>query len=230
MISRDYLLGMVEKFAQMVLRIRERITLRQYAGAREELDGAFQELVGEGALKVSQLSEAELLARVAQGGPTHAYGDKVRLLVALLQEAGRIHASENRETESHASWLVALNLLLTLQMQDADFEFPDIVPGIDLLRDQLGIVALPLRTQAAMWRHYERVGMFGRAEDALFALLEAEPGNAELLAEAQVFYERLLRLGDAALEAGNLAREEVAAGLENLKLHASSDRSLGQAL
>ncbi len=230
MISRDYLLGMVEKFVQRVLRIRERISLRQYAGAREDLDGAFQELVGEGALKVSQFSEAELLSRVAQGGPTHAYGDKARLLVGLLQEAGRIHEAENLETESHACWLKALNLLLTLQLQDADFEFPDIVPGIDLLREQLGSAVLPLRTLAALWRHYERIGSYGRAEDALFALLESEPFNAGLLAEAKVFYERLLGHGDAALVAGNLAREEVEAGLEILRLRASSVRSIGEAL
>jgi len=57
--------------------------------------------------------------------------------VALLQEAGRIEAEAGREQEAQARWLKALNLLLTLRMQDADLEFPEFVPKIDFLRDEL---------------------------------------------------------------------------------------------
>ena len=112
--------------------------------------------------------------------------------------------------------LKALNLLLTMKLQDVDFEFPEFVPKIDLLRDQLRDTALPLQTLAALWRHYEAIGAYARAEDSLCALLEAEPDNAALVAEAKTFYERLLLQSDYALESGNLPRAEAEAGLAEL--------------
>jgi hypothetical protein len=216
MLRQDYFLRIVEKFAQMLMQIRERIESREYADAEAGLDQAFRELLGLGPDKISELTETELLARLTMDGPTHALKEKTRVLVALLQEAGLLHAAQGRDEAARACWLQALNLLLTLQLQDADGEFPEFVPTIALLREQLRETPLPLATLAALWRHYENVGAFAHAEDTLFALLDAQPRNQDLLVEARAFYGRLLRLGDASLAEGNLPRAEVAAGLAAL--------------
>ena len=67
-----------------------------------------------------------------------------------------------------------------------------------------------------LMRHYERIGEFARAEDALFAWWTAEPANVELLDFGAAFYQRLLGLKDDTLAAGNLPRAEVQAGLAEL--------------
>ncbi len=216
MIRRDYFLRMVEEFAEMLSCIRRRIAARQYDEAGEDLDRAFLDLIGKGTDAVSQLSETELLAQLTLNEPTHIVRQKSLMLMALLQEAGRLHIAEKREAQGHVCWLKALDLSLTLQMQDADFELPEFVPKIEMLHEQLREVPLPLRTQAALWRHYERIGAYGKAEDVLFTLLEAEPSNDALLSEARLFYERLLRQSDEALESGNLPRKEVVSGLAEL--------------
>jgi|SRR5579883_3393252 len=217
MLRRDYFLRLVEKFAQILARLQEQVNAGQYAEAGQGLDEAFSELMGAGAEEICRLSETELLARLTQGGPTQTVPDKIRILTALLQQAGLVHAAEGREEQSRACWLKALNLLLNLQMEDVDSEFQQFIPTIDLLRDQLRDSPLPLSTLAALWRHYERIGAYGRAEDALFGLLEEQPDNPELLAEAKAFYERLLRQSDCALVEGNLPRAEVEAGLAELR-------------
>jgi len=216
MIRRDYILRMIEEWGAMLRRTRKQIDAGDHPAAGEELDKAFLELVGTGAEAVSRLSETELLARLTMEGPTHVVREKALILVALLQQAGEIHAAAGREAQGQECWEKALDMLLTLQLQDADFELPEFVPKIDLLRDQLTGVELPLQTLAALWRHYERIGAYGRAEDALAELLEAEPENAALIVEAKAFYQRLLRQSNSTLEAGNLPRPEVEAGLAGL--------------
>jgi hypothetical protein len=219
MIRRDYILAMIERFAQMLDRIRGEIGGRNHAEATVLLDQAFQELVGAGPDAVARLTDTELLALLTRDEPTQTLRHKALLLVALLQEAGRLRAAAQppREAEARACWIKALDLLLNIHLQDTDFEFPEFVPKIEMLRQQLADTPLPLRTLAALWRSYERTGAYGSAEDALFALLEAEPDNTALRTEAVAFYERLLRESDASLDAGNLPRSEVQAGLAQVR-------------
>jgi len=216
MIRRDYILRMIEQLTQALAGARRRTEAGQYVEAGAELDQVFRELTGMGADAVAKLSETELLAQLTLDAPTLVVREKTLILVGLLQEAGQVRAAQERDAEAESCWLKALNLLLTIKLQDAEFEFPEFVPKIDLLRDQLRDATLPLQTLAALWRHYETIGAYARAEDVLAALLEAQPDNTALLAEARMFYERLLRQSDYALESGNLPRAEVEAGLAGL--------------
>jgi Family of unknown function (DUF6483) len=217
MIRRDYIIRMIEELAQVLARTRRQVATRRFGEAHEELDTIFKELTGSNAEDVANLSETELLAKLTLDGPTLVVREKTLIVTALLQEAGTLHVAEGRESDGHACWLKALNLLLTLKFQDSDNEFPEFVPKIDFLRDELRDATLPLQTLAALWRYYEGTGAYGRAEDSLASLLEAEPQNTALQAEAKAFYERLLRQSDSALAAGNLPRDEVRAGLAELK-------------
>src|SRR5581483_7332199 len=217
MIRRDYILRMVEKIAQMLMGVRQRIAAHETVEAGVMLDQAFLDLVGLGPEAVSRFSETELLPLLTRDDPTQVLREKSLLLITLLEEAARLRAAEGREAESQACRIKALDLLLTIQLQDFDLELPAFVPRIGALHDALAEVALPLHTLAGLWRHYERTGAYARAEDVLFALLEAEPNNAALHSDGRIFYERLLRQSDASLESGNLPRKEVEAGLAELR-------------
>ena len=65
--------------------------------------------------------------------------------------------------------------------------------------------------------HYERTGQFGKAEDALFAILDSDVTGDLALNFGISFYERLLGQSDARLIEGNLPRVEVEAGLAELR-------------
>ena len=76
---------------------------------------------------------------------------------------------------------------------------------------------LPLHTELLLMRHYERTGQFARAEDALFAMLDLDPENARVQDFGAAFYQRLEGKSDAALEAGDLPRPEIVAGLAEVE-------------
>ena len=217
MIRRDYILRMIEELAEALARIRSLKHGRRWAEAGDELDAEFKKLVGDGAQAVAQLSETELLARVMQGGPTHLVRDKTLMLSTLLTEAGDVAAAEGREDESRECYLKALHLLLDVLARNEAFECPGFVPKVETLVAALQSAPLPVRSAAMLMRHYERAGEFAKAEDALFAMLDAEPDNQAIVEFGITFYERLRSQSDAALNAANLPRAEVEDGLEKLQ-------------
>jgi len=217
MIRRDFILRMIEEFAQALARIRSLKRSQRSDEASDALDAEFKRLTGDGAQAVARLSEAELLARLMQDGPTHLVRDKTFMLATLLNEVGEIAASENRMDESRECHLKALHLLLETLSRGEVFECPEFLPKVEMLKEALRGTPLPPRTQAMLMQHHERTSEFAKAENALFALLDADPGNDAIMEFGVAFYERLLAQSDMALAEGALPRAEVEEGLKELQ-------------
>ena len=217
MIRRDYILRMIEECIRALTRISSLKQGQRWNEASAELDVEFRKLIGDGAQAVAQLSETELLARLMQDGPTHALREKTLILTTLLKESGDVAAAAERMEESRDCYLKALDLLLDVLARGEAFEFPEFVPKVELLREVLAAAPLPVRTHALLMQHYERTGEFAKAEDALFAMLDAEPGNDAIVEFGITFYQRLLAQSDVALNEANLPRAEVAEGLKELQ-------------
>ncbi|HEX5219856.1 MAG TPA: DUF6483 family protein [Verrucomicrobiae bacterium] len=224
MIRRDYILRMIEEFLQALSRMRALKQGQRWAEAGDELDAEFKKLIGDGPQSVARLSETDLLARLMQDGPTHLVRDKTFMLTTLLTEAGDVAAAEGREAESQECHLKALHLLLDVLSRDEVFECPEFVPKVEMLVTALRSAPLPLRTQAMLMQHYERTGEFAKAEDALFAMHEAEPDNQTIVEFGVAFYQRILTHSDATLEAAGLPRSEVEDGLKQLQARVLSTR------
>lgn len=215
MIRRDYIVRMIEEFAQALARIRALKKDRNLAEATLLTEEEFKRITGLDSALLLKLSETELLARLIQSDSMHAVREKMFFLTTLLKETGDIAAAEGREEESRACYLKGLHLLLDSLARGDGFEQPEFVPKVDLFVGALGEV--PLATSALLMEHYERTGQYAKAEDALFAILDADPENAVALEFGISFYERLLGQVDSRLADGNLPREEVETGLGELR-------------
>ena len=185
--------------------------------AASTIDDQFQKLVGAGADAVARLSDTALLARAIAGEATQVVRQKLFILTSLLKEAGDVAAAQDRLTESRSCYLKGLHLLLETLARGDPAEFPEFVPRVDHFLSYLGTGPLPLPTEALLMRHYELTGEFAKAEDRLFAMLDAEPENRALLDFGLQFYQRLQAKTDTALEAGNLPRAELDAGAADLR-------------
>ena len=93
---------------------------------------------------------------------------------------------------------------------------PSLCPRLSC-SESLQAAPLPTRTHALLMQHYERTGEFAKAEDALFAMLDAEPDNQAIVEFGITFFQRLLAQSDAALNEANLPRAEVEEGLKELQ-------------
>jgi hypothetical protein len=217
MIRRDYLLRMIEEFIQMLARLQSLKQGQRWNEAGELLDDEFRRLVGDGAPAVARLSETDLLARLAQEGPTQLVREKTMMLATLLKQAGDVAVAEDRAEDGRQCYLKALHLLLEVLGREDVHVLPEFVPGVESLKQVLEGGSLPLRTHALLMQHHERIGEFAKAEDECFAMLDAEPGNERLVELGCAFYRRLLNQNDTALNEANLPRREVEEGLTELE-------------
>src|SRR5579864_7567685 len=214
MIRRDYILRMIEEFIKALSRIRSLKKDQRLADALVLTEEEFKRTTGLDSESVLHLSETELLAKLIQSEPLHTVREKMLFLTTLLRETGDILTAQGRIEDGRACYLKGLHLLLDSLMRGEADELPEFVPKVDEF--VAALEEMPMQTSALLMEHYERTGQFGKAEDALFAILEAEPDNSIAVEFGISFYERMQRQSDARLADGNLPREEVEAGLKEL--------------
>lgn len=215
MIRRDYIIKMIEEFAEALARIRALKSDKELAQASALTEEEFQRAAGLDSRALVKLSETELLARLIETKPLQAVREKMFFLTTLLKEAGDIAAAAGHADESRSLYLKGLHLLLDSLARGDASEQPEFVPKVDLFVAALDEV--PTQTSALLMEHYERTGQFGKAEDALFAILDGDVDNDLALNFGISFYERLLAQTDVRLIDGNLPRAEVEAGLQELR-------------
>ena len=213
MIRRDYILRMIEEFAQALRQLQASKQRLHWDEADTLLEAELKRLAGEGRSRLLLMSETELLAQILKNGPTHLVREKVFMLASLFQEAGDLAVRQDRLREGRACYLRALHLILDPLAKADEAEVPEFVPKVQILREALRDSPLPPEVEAALMQHYERMSQFDKAEDCLFALFEADPENEAIVSFGIAFYERLSRHSDKALEAGGLPRTEVEEGL-----------------
>jgi tetratricopeptide (TPR) repeat protein len=206
---------MIQEFAEALARIRALKNGEQIGEASLLTETEFKRITGLDSESLLKLSETELLARLIQSEPLHAVREKMFFLTTLLKETGDIAAAEGRVDESRACYLKGLHLLLDSLARGDGFEQPEFVPKVELFVGALD--ELPAHTNVLLMEHYERIGQFGKAEDCLFAILEADPKNQAVLEFGISFHERLLGHSDVRLADGNLPRAEVEASLAELR-------------
>ena len=217
MIRRDYILRMLQEFLELLSRLRSLKRDQRWTEADALLEEEVRRLLGTNAQSVLALSETELLARLIQSEPSQAVREKMWLVTTLLKEAGDVAGGSGDAEKSHAFYLKGLHLLLQALAEGDSADFPDFVPRVELFVSALDGPPLPLETQARLMRYYESTGQYAKAEDRLFAMLETEPAHPGLSQLGIGFYQRLQGQSDRQLNEGGLPRDEVDAGLAELR-------------
>jgi hypothetical protein len=216
-IRRDYILRMIQAFTQMLARLRSLKKDEQWDQAQQLLEGELKELMGLSAAQLVRLSDTELLAIVCRNEPTQTVRTKMLILTTLLNEAGDVAAAQGGGESAREYYLKALDLLLATLAREDVSDFPEFVPAVERIVLNLQDAPLPPATLSLLMHHYERTGQFGKAEDMLFVLLGANPGNAAVIEFGIAFYQRLLAKSDDVLSAGNLPRSEAQDALNDLR-------------
>jgi tetratricopeptide (TPR) repeat protein len=222
MIREDYILAWIKRYVRWLAEIAGFIQVADHEAALRRIDQALRGLLDLGPDSVMSLSDGEILARLTLGEPSQLVQDKCVVLAALLNQLAIVCAAREQPEQSRDCLVKALHLVLGLKLRAEAVHVAGYAPTIENLEERLKSFDLPPRTYAALMIYHERAGQFDKAEDALFSLLEAAPGQAEAIELGAALYHRLQSLSDEVLTAGNLPRAEVEAGLAELGRRAAA--------
>ena len=217
----DWLVQQISQFARLlavILGLRKR---EEYRAAQETIEEAFNTLLDLDPDKLLALSPADLFRRLTIAETAMVGREKVLFAAALLDQAGDIYTAQEQTEKSSACYTQALRLLLNLILTDDHVSLPNYAPTVEDVLAKVNPETLPLETRHATMLYFEKIGGFGKAEDTLFAMLEAVADDpettADIIAIGDMFYERLQQLDDETLIAGNLARSEIDSGINDLR-------------
>lgn len=215
-IRDDYILNWIRRYIQWLVEIIGLVKAQDYQDALRRIDILLRTLLDLGPDSVTSLSEGQILARLTVGDPPQMVQERCAVIAAALHQLGNICEAQQRPADAQGCFLKALHLALGMRLQGVPVPLAEYVPAVEDLVDRLQPYGMPSRTWAALMLYREQHGRFDKAEDALFAMLEAAPRDRDAFEMGLGFYRRIEVLGDERLEAGGLPRAEVVAGLEDL--------------
>ena len=211
MLQRDYFMRLVEMLTAVLTKVLLNKEKKDYIEAEKEIEIAAKTIVGLD-LKMLKILDIEYLVLLMKS--TDLYAGRFIVSAELLNEYGEIFKLTEKENESIDIHQKALRLyieaILTKEIPDPEKYYPKINELISNLSstdfsDEMNIKIID---------YYEFSLQYSKAEDKIFDLLETQ--NPEIKSKAISFYKKLITRSDEELLKGNLNREEVEAGLEEI--------------
>ncbi|HEX7103293.1 MAG TPA: DUF6483 family protein [Nitrolancea sp.] len=230
MVERDYILRLIKQMTEALAIV---FKLERGGDPHEALrvvDQTYQQLLGLDAATISSLPPDALLALIRSSGAGYqgdrAIAERLTVLANLLQAEGDIYDSLKRQGDSATRRLKALDIQLAI-LTGEDPASERAANSVAMLLERLDEYELPPRTKQLLWRHFEQMGDFARAENWMYEALEDEHAPPGIVDQAIDFYQRLLEHDDADLIFGNLPRAEIESGLEQLEAGRTGGQPVG---
>jgi hypothetical protein len=215
MINKDYLLRIAERFGRslaIILQLRE---YNQFEEALLYIDDLLLKTVGMTTRFINSLSEDMLVQTFSPMGILNV--NACLATAFLLKTEGEVYDDLQNTTESYYRYVKSLHLYLTVILREPAYADSELDLEVAALLKKLADYELPMSTHTLVFAYYEHQGQYAKAEDSFFALLETYGKSDKLIDRGRAFYTRLLAKSDMDLQAGNLSREEVEEGLEELR-------------
>ncbi len=213
MFTNDYVMRMIEQFVRAIQKIMGLKESGEQAEAKALLEDTLNGLLGINADTVDALDYDGFIGVMNAGGALSS--DRYILLSELL----RLKAEFAREEGKDAAvdlYDKALCLYLAALADEPGLDGPRHTERVESLLAALQGFRLSERAYAGLALWHERAGRYSRAEDTLYARMDARGRDETSIRDTLDFYDRLLGQSPERLEQGNLPRDEVQAAREEL--------------
>jgi hypothetical protein len=206
----DFVTERLFEFSTFLATVGELKNEGQWEKVIATVGGELRRLLRTNLREIGSITETGLAALLVKQGPTYWVPYKKLMLIALLKETADYTKSKGFPGTACAWNLMALHFLLEVRANNEVIaEYSHLLPTVHELVTSLRGFVIPVRTRLMLMRDYERDGEFSHAEDELFAAIDQNPSNINLLKAGLAFYERLQMKDEQVVVMGGLSREEI---------------------
>ncbi|MDR1399273.1 MAG: DUF6483 family protein [Treponema sp.] len=202
MSQKDYIIRMIDQLAACLWSIVCNKKIGNYEYALEEIEQAYNTLLNSDGNTIKQLNAAAISKANASNS-----ANITAIASLLFEEADILECINGINAISAEYYQKAFLLLLTLKTG----QYTDTLDQIILKMDAY---VVNYETKRLLMFYFEGKGLYGKAEDCLFDLIENNYPN--IVNEGKALYTRLLEKDDDVLEQGNLPRSEIVESLAQL--------------
>ena len=207
--NHDYILRIIEQFAAYLWAIVFNKKAQNYDVAIEKIEETYNGLLHKKGNDIKYLSVNEIINNNTYGNILEK--ENIEIIANLIYEEAEINELKNEHNNlSLEYYCKSLELFLLLMNENETKKYNK---NIDEIISKLEYYELDNKIIFSTYKYYSQIGLFGKAEDKLYQLLE---NNYEIIEEINNFYEMLLMKDDIELENGNLTRNEIIEAMEKI--------------
>ncbi|CAA7601336.1 Hypothetical protein DEACI_2002 [Acididesulfobacillus acetoxydans] len=212
--EKDYFMKIVQQFSTAIGRIMGLKAENKIEESQDVLNETLTNFTGLSREVLEVLPYEILIQKVSGSRRTNT--EKCLMLAELLSQQADIYEFEGKMSKAKNLYLKSLNIMISVTFDHNDELLEqNREKGSELLK-KIGKSELPKESKLLLFKYYENVKDYAKAEDVLFELMDADEVNDDLLAQGTAFYKRLVKREPIELEKGNLPLDEVLEGLANL--------------
>lgn len=212
LIKDDYSAKISEEFTSLIKEIKDIKTLN--TDALSLIDSSFKKFIGISSGFANSVSEENLLEHIKKDGKIQ--GLHCAIVSALLYEEGRLYDNAGNTAEAAKRYFKGFNIILNVFTLDLDCEIKGYEVVADNLAKAIETFELMPYEQKKLFTYYNSVGVYSKAEDFLYNLLDTPTEHEWAKKSIKEFYNNLLDKSDEELLKGGLPRAEIIEAISEL--------------
>jgi hypothetical protein len=215
----DYIMRIIEQFADFLWAIVLNKKVQNYDLALKKIDEAYSGLLFSDAGQIKNLSVIEILEDNTNKSVLNK--DNIEVIANLLfEEADILENINGNNFTSFEYYQKSIELFLKLFDETANTQY---CKNIDDIITKLENYEIGDDLNKKIFEYYFAMGYYGKAEDKLYDLMESKSPISKN--EIMIFYEILLKKDDLDLEKGNLPRKEIIEAIKAMEYLDTKNRN-----
>ncbi len=212
MVNKDYIMRLIEQLSQAIAKILFNVENKNYEAAINEINLSYKGLTGLDPSLVNSLSDQEIIFFLTKGRT--ADSEKYLVIARLLRAEAELNEITKKDfNDALEKYQKSLSLYLEFFLNNIDAT-KNYSSHIEFILARIKSYTLPLHIKYKLFRYYELIGEYSKTEDILFELVDSK--YPDIISEGKNFFQRLSQKSDGELSAGNLPREELKIGIDDL--------------
>jgi hypothetical protein len=197
MISKNYIMRMVEQLSFVLMKIIRNKENKNYAQALLEIDSAYKNILGFDPWQIKNMSESEIYELLKSDDGYDA--EKSIVIAELLRhEAEIIELQSGFNDTVFNIFLKSFFLYIEAIIFDGQYNQAKYLENVAEFTKKISLYELPAHIKFQLFRYYEVVGGYGKAEDILYELIDLN--YAGIYDAGRSFYLRLMDKPEADLK------------------------------